>query len=238
MVDSSDCISALDRTYASRCTTATRRTAGRPGKFLPKEHFFRKLLPRAARDQLQEPQSLWGWIAAGHATAWLMLKHGTVHERQEGHLMRPHPIVGSALTVVLSIGFALAAAAQSPAPPGKGDPAVPAAARAAHASVPASDRRFADKAALAGMREVAAGKLAEQKATDEQVKQFGQRMVHDHGEANDRLRQMASSKGLDLPTKLSKKPEKTIDQLEKLSGHQFDSAYMNADASKSASASK
>ena len=71
------------------------------------------------------------------------------------------------------------------------------------------------------------GKLATEKASSDDVKKFGQRMVDDHGKANDQLKQLASSKGIEIPNALSAKDKATKSRLEKLSGEQFDKAYMN-----------
>jgi len=89
-----------------------------------------------------------------------------------------------------------------------------------------ADQAFVMKAAQGGMAEVEFGQLATQKATSDQVKQFGQRMVDDHSKANDELKQIANQKGMATPTKLSSKDAATKARLEKLSGQQFDHAYM------------
>ena len=86
---------------------------------------------------------------------------------------------------------------------------------------------FVRKAAMGGMAEVELGNLAQQKASNDQVKQFGAKMVQDHGKANDELKQLASSKGIDLPSALDSKHKKDMDKLNKLSGAQFDKAYMS-----------
>jgi putative membrane protein len=85
---------------------------------------------------------------------------------------------------------------------------------------------FVTKAAEGGMAEVELGRLASQRASDESVKQFGQRMVTDHGKANDELKQIASNKGIDIPSKLAAKHQATMDRLSKLSGAEFDRTYM------------
>ena len=90
----------------------------------------------------------------------------------------------------------------------------------------ASDRTFVRKAAEGGLAEVEFGKLAAERASSQDVKQFGQKMVDDHTKANDQLKQVASEEGITLPDKLSAKDEATKDRLEKLSGEQFDRAYM------------
>ena len=89
------------------------------------------------------------------------------------------------------------------------------------------DQHFMQKAAEGGLAEVELGKLATEKASSDEVKKFGQRMVDDHGKANDQLKQLASSKGVELPTNLSAKDKATKERLSKLSGEQFDKAYMN-----------
>lgn len=89
-----------------------------------------------------------------------------------------------------------------------------------------SERTFVKKAAEGGLAEVELGKLAAERASSQDVKQFGQRMVDDHTKANDQLKQFASEEGITLPDKLDAKDAATKARLEKLSGEQFDHAYM------------
>jgi putative membrane protein len=89
-----------------------------------------------------------------------------------------------------------------------------------------ADTKFMKEAAEGGMAEVALGQLAAEKASSSEVKKFGQRMVDDHSKANDELKQLASQKNVDLPKDLSAKDKATKAMLEKLSGEQFDQAYM------------
>jgi putative membrane protein len=76
------------------------------------------------------------------------------------------------------------------------------------------------------MAEVQLGKLAQEKASNDQVKQFGARMVQDHSKANDELKQVAGSKGIQLPTDLDAKHKSDMKRLQGLSGAAFDKAYM------------
>jgi putative membrane protein len=94
-------------------------------------------------------------------------------------------------------------------------------------SVSASDEKFVREAAEGGMAEIALGELATEKASSDEVKKFGQRMVDDHSKAADELKEIASSKGIRVPDKLSAKDRMTKDRLSKLSGEQFDRAYMS-----------
>jgi putative membrane protein len=92
----------------------------------------------------------------------------------------------------------------------------------------ASDRKFIEKAAAGGLAEVKLGQLAMDKGTSPQVKDFGKRMVDDHGKANDELKEIASKKNFPMPTDLDTKDKATYDKLSKLSGAAFDKAYMDA----------
>jgi len=77
------------------------------------------------------------------------------------------------------------------------------------------------------MMEVDLGQLAAAKATNQDVKDFGNKMVADHGKANDELKALASQKGLTLPTTPGAEEKTTSNALEKKTGAAFDKAYMN-----------
>ena len=89
-----------------------------------------------------------------------------------------------------------------------------------------SDQTFVEKAARGGEAEVELGKLAADKASSDQVKKFGQRMADDHSKANDELKPIAKKEGVTLPNTLDPKHKATKDKLAKLSGRDFDRAYM------------
>ena len=116
---------------------------------------------------------------------------------------------------------AIAAVALSPAP------AIAQTAPKAGGTVAAGDHAFVKEAAAGGLAEVDFGKLAKDKGSSADVKQFGERMATDHGKANDELRQWAQQKNLTLPTELDAKHKATHDRLAKLSGDAFDKAYMH-----------
>ena len=89
-----------------------------------------------------------------------------------------------------------------------------------------ADHKFAMEAAMGGMAEVELGRLAAQKGASDEVRQFGQRMVDDHSKANEQLTQVASSKGMTLPTALDAKHQAEMQKLSALSGDAFDRAYV------------
>lgn len=87
---------------------------------------------------------------------------------------------------------------------------------------------FAKEAASAGMMEVELGRIASQKAENQQVKDFGQMMVDDHSKANDKLKSIvANKKDITLPTTMMDKHKQHVNHLSKLSGKEFDQAYMS-----------
>jgi putative membrane protein len=89
------------------------------------------------------------------------------------------------------------------------------------------DTVFAAKAAVGGMTEVALGKMAVAKSNDSKIKDFGKMMVTDHSKANAELMSIAKTKNLTLPAGLDAEHQAKSDSLSKLSGKDFDEAYVN-----------
>jgi putative membrane protein len=124
------------------------------------------------------------------------------------------------------------AGGQSPSTP----PTVPDSRSAGTATGPSSmpepmprkvdDKKFVKESALGGLAEVEMGKLATQKASSDAVKQFGQRMVDDHSKANEQLKQAAAKSNIEVPASLDSKHQSRVDKLAKLSGPEFDKAYL------------
>ena len=98
---------------------------------------------------------------------------------------------------------------------------------AASATSASKDAAFMRTAADDGMAEVDHGQLATQNASSADVKQFAQRMVDDHGKANDELKGLASQKNVTLPAEMSAKHKAMHEKLAKLKGDAFDAAYMS-----------
>jgi putative membrane protein len=90
------------------------------------------------------------------------------------------------------------------------------------------DAEFVKEAAAGGMAEVELGKVAAEKGSSKQVKDFGQRMQKDHTKANAELKKLAGNKGVQLPTDLDRKHKSASERLAKLSGDEFDREYMRA----------
>jgi putative membrane protein len=88
-----------------------------------------------------------------------------------------------------------------------------------------ADMKFAMTAAQDGMTEVELGRLAVQKGMSDAVKQFGQHMIDDHSNANQQLMQLATTKGMTLPTTLDAKHAAMVQKFQAMSGAAFDRAY-------------
>ncbi len=77
----------------------------------------------------------------------------------------------------------------------------------------AGDYRFVEQAAQGGLTKVMVGELAQQKGASAEVRNFGERMVADHGKINQELRRLAQSKGARLPSELTGKHRRKAQQL-------------------------
>jgi putative membrane protein len=88
------------------------------------------------------------------------------------------------------------------------------------------DRLFARIATIGGKAEVELGRLAEQKGGSDAVKDFGRRMVQDHGKANGQLTDLAKRADIPLPGDLDQEHSAMQSELEAMSGPAFDRAYM------------
>jgi putative membrane protein len=76
------------------------------------------------------------------------------------------------------------------------------------------------------MLEVQLGELAKNKATRQDVKEFGGMMATDHGQANEELKALARAKGVTLDDKLDTKHSAMLDKLSRIDPEKFDDAYI------------
>jgi putative membrane protein len=90
------------------------------------------------------------------------------------------------------------------------------------------DKTFLRHAAEGGMAEVQLGQLAVQKASSDDVKAFGQKMVDDHTMLNNEMAPIADSMGVRAPKGLNKEAQAEYNKLNGLSGTDFDTEYLTA----------
>jgi putative membrane protein len=88
------------------------------------------------------------------------------------------------------------------------------------------DKEFVIKAGHGSMSEVALGEIARQRASNPDVKAFGNRMVQDHSKGLEELKELATVKGLALATDPTDEQQKMGEHLSTLSGSAFDKEYM------------
>ena len=110
---------------------------------------------------------------------------------------------------VLIIGTAVAQFASAQAPLGKAD----------------ADRLTA--IAQANIAEVAAGKMAIEKSSNAEIKQFAQMMIDDDSKGLTETQKVATAKNLALPTEPDAAHKKMAADLKQMSGAAFDKAYVS-----------
>jgi putative membrane protein len=90
------------------------------------------------------------------------------------------------------------------------------------------DQLFAQLVMAGGRAEVELGRLAAGKTSHDRVRQFANRMVDDHGNANEQLKSLADKSKIPLPEELDSDHKKIRADLGKLDGAAFDLTYLAA----------
>ncbi len=94
------------------------------------------------------------------------------------------------------------------------------------AKLSSGDEKALKDMAQANINEIAAAKIALNKAESSDVKAFAQKMVDDHGDALTKVQTVAKQKDVTLPTEPDAQHKAMADKLEKESGDAFDKMYM------------
>lgn len=89
------------------------------------------------------------------------------------------------------------------------------------------DRDMIEDLAEANIAEIDTGRLALSKTQDPRVRAYAQKMMDDHGAAQQELQQMAQAKGMTLPQETDLAHKTVSGALRLLSGETFDSQYIN-----------
>jgi predicted outer membrane protein len=99
-------------------------------------------------------------------------------------------------------------------------------AAASGAKLSSGDQKILKDMAMANMAEIEGGKMAQSKGQSSEVKAFGQQMIDDHTANLNEVKALASARGVTLPTEPDAKHKAMAAKLEKMSGADFDKAYM------------
>ncbi|MER5388466.1 DUF4142 domain-containing protein [Saccharopolyspora sp. NPDC002686] len=144
-------------------------------------------------------------------------------------------VIGMGKCAVAAVGGAVVMAVL--AAPGVAAQAVPPSAGqvqssgAVAAAMSDQDSSFLTKAEQVNLAEITIGELALKKATTPQVRSLAQETLADHQDAKAKMEELASRKGVTLPTSPSAEQQSTGHELEKASGAAFDTAYLKAQVS-------
>ena len=87
-----------------------------------------------------------------------------------------------------------------------------------------ADQKFIKEAIEGNLAEVQMGQLAQQNGQSQGVKDFGQMLVTDHGQANTKAQSVAQSMNVTPPTQPNAKQKKEYDKMSKLNGAAFGSS--------------
>lgn len=91
-----------------------------------------------------------------------------------------------------------------------------------------SDSKFMMELATGGMNEIGLSQTALARSSNEEVKQFAQKMVDDHTAAGEELKSLATDKNVTLPTTMDSKHMSLNTKLTNMTGMDFDKEYMKA----------
>lgn len=98
---------------------------------------------------------------------------------------------------------------------------------AANLALAAEGENFVDEASAKGIAEIETAKMALDKGTSEDVKQFAQKMIDDHTKANQELAQLAQAKDLEMSDEAMLMDKAKAMILKLRDGENFDEAYAN-----------
>lgn len=102
-------------------------------------------------------------------------------------------------------------------------------ATAAHAADPSEqDTEYLQRIHRVNLFEIEAGKLAQQQASDQQVKDLGAMFVTDHTQLDQTVQSTASSLNVNLPDSPTQDQEAVLDQLKGVTGREFDTQWVTA----------
>ncbi|NMG05562.1 DUF4142 domain-containing protein [Brasilonema sp. UFV-L1] len=93
-------------------------------------------------------------------------------------------------------------------------------------SLTALDKEFMTKAAQSDQTEIQTSQLALKRSQNQEVKNYAQRMIKEHTDSSQQLKQIAKKKSFTLPKDIGPENKALLTKLTKLNGKMFDQAYM------------
>jgi len=86
---------------------------------------------------------------------------------------------------------------------------------------------FIKEAYQQNLTEIELGRIGQQKGQSKEVKEFAQHLIEGHQGLNDKLKQLAEKKSVQLSDKLDANRQKMVDEAASLSGAEFDKRFLS-----------
>ncbi len=103
-------------------------------------------------------------------------------------------------------------------------------AAATGAAMKGPDMKFAMMVAQTDLAEIQMGNLALQKSSNDQVKKLAQKLIDDHTKTSDAMKQIATKKGMTVPTETDAKHKALAAKLQNESGAKFDKDFLESNS--------
>jgi len=126
-----------------------------------------------------------------------------------------------------SAGQGTGSSAQSGAKSGTPSGAASKEKNAGDQSLSKADQNLMRELAQANLAEIETGKIALSQSKNDQVRNFAQKMIDDHTQAQKDLEKLAQAKGVTLPTEPDRKHQAMAKKLSALEGDKFDKQYIS-----------
>jgi putative membrane protein len=130
--------------------------------------------------------------------------------------VRPHPTTRAAIAAAALVSFPIASSVAFPA------------VAAAAPTVSAQDKAFLVAAHQSNLSEIAAGNVAEQKATSSAVREHGRLFIQDHARLDGNLKAVASALEVALPSQPTAQQRSVLASVSAKTGNAFDRAWVSA----------
>ena len=91
---------------------------------------------------------------------------------------------------------------------------------------PGTPNEFVTKAGEGGFMEVAMGKLAQTNGGSNDVKEYGKMLETDHGNANNKLKEIAAAEKISMPVAATKEQTMHMNEMQSKTGADFDKIFI------------